>query len=316
VGKIVHHLYGDAFVDAMHRARERLNEVEVDRLRVKPVVKITGEFWAQLTEGDGNFNMFSFLEQEGAEVHVDAIGSWITYLLFQARARMEARKGLDFPYPDARWWELGKHLANEWKFGKKWLMLRLSEGAWNHLFARTARHMGGLTPRLVPQQEFARVAEPFYNPLARGGEGHLEVAKNVHYTTHGLCHMVLALKPFGCMPSTQSDGVQSAVVNRFAEMIFLSIETSGEGDMHAYSRVQMALAEARIKAKLEFEEALAGTGKNLDEIKAFIAERRQLRSPLYPIPRRQGIAGVAANFVVHVSNLMDGKARLAEICEL
>ena len=27
--------------------------VEVDRTRVKPIVKITGEFWAQLTEGDG-----------------------------------------------------------------------------------------------------------------------------------------------------------------------------------------------------------------------------------------------------------------------
>ena len=25
--------------------------------------------------------------------------------------------------------------------------------------------------------------------------------------------MVLSLKPFGCMPSTQSDGAQSAVVN-------------------------------------------------------------------------------------------------------
>ena len=42
--------------------------IEVDRLRVKPVVKITGEFWAQTTEGDGNFRMFEFLEREGAQV--------------------------------------------------------------------------------------------------------------------------------------------------------------------------------------------------------------------------------------------------------
>ena len=40
--------------------------IEVDRLRVKPIVKITGEFWAQTTEGDGNFHMFEFLEREGA----------------------------------------------------------------------------------------------------------------------------------------------------------------------------------------------------------------------------------------------------------
>ena len=38
--------------------------------------------------------------------------------------------------------------------------------------------------------------------------------------------MVLSLKPFGCMPSTQSDGVQAAVIAHFPDMIFLPIETS------------------------------------------------------------------------------------------
>jgi predicted nucleotide-binding protein (sugar kinase/HSP70/actin superfamily) len=313
LGKVLNHLYAEDFLNVMHFARERLNQVEVDRTRVKPIVKVTGEFWAQLTEGDGNFNMFTFLEQEGAQVDVEPIGCWVTYLLSQARANADAKKGLDAPYPGVRWWELKKQLANEWKFRKKWLLLRLSEGIWNRQHARTARHLGGLTHRLVSQSDLARVAHPFYHSLARGGEGHLEVGKNVYYTTHGLCHMVLALKPFGCMPSSQSDGVQSAVVNRFREMIFLPIETSGEGEINAHSRVQMALGDAKIKAKAEFEQALASTGKKLDDIKAYIAEHRQLRSPLYPVKRRRGIAGVAANFVLHVSNLMDGNARLARL---
>jgi predicted nucleotide-binding protein (sugar kinase/HSP70/actin superfamily) len=313
LGKVLNHLYAEDFLNVMHFARERLNQVEVDRTRVKPIVKVTGEFWAQLTEGDGNFNMFTFLEQEGAQVDVEPIGCWVTYLLSQARANADAKKGLDAPYPGARWWELKEQLANEWKFRKKWLLLRLSEGIWNRQHARTARHLGGLTHRLVPQRDLARVAHPFYHSLARGGEGHLEVGKNVYYTTHHLCHMVLAVKPFGCMPSSQSDGVQSAVVNRFREMIFLPIETSGEGEINAHSRVQMALGEAKIKAKAEFEQALASTGKKLDDIKAYIAEHRQLRSPLYPVKRRRGIAGVAANFVLHVSNLMDGNARLAKL---
>lgn len=313
LGKVLNHLYAEDFLKVMHLARERLNQVEVDRTRVKPIVKVTGEFWAQLTEGDGNFNMFTFLEQEGAQVEVEPIGCWVTYLLYQARANTDAKKGLDAPYPDARWWELKQQLANEWKFRKKWLLLRLSEGIWNRQYARTARHLGGLTHRLVSQRDLARVAHPFYHSLARGGEGHLEVGKNVYYTTRHLCHMVLAVKPFGCMPSSQSDGVQSAVVNRFREMIFLPIETSGEGEINAHSRVQMALGEAKIKAKAEFEQALASTGKKLDEIKAYIAEHRQLRSPLYPVPRRRGIAGVAANFVLHVGNLMDGNARLGNL---
>ena len=313
LGKVLHHLYAEDFLNVMHFARERLNQVEVDRTRVKPIVKVTGEFWAQLTESDGNFNMFTFLEQEGAQVDVEPIGCWVTYLLSQARANTDAKKGLDAPYPGARWWELKEQLANEWKFRKKWLLLRLSEDIWNRQHARTARHLGGLTHRLVSQSDLARVAHPFYHSLARGGEGHLEVGKNVYYTTHGLCHMVLALKPFGCMPSSQSDGVQSAVVNRFREMIFLPIETSGEGEINAHSRVQMALGDAKIKAKAEFEQALASTGKKLDDIKAYIAEHRQLRSPLYPVKRRRGVAGVAANFVLHVSNLMDGNARLAKL---
>jgi predicted nucleotide-binding protein (sugar kinase/HSP70/actin superfamily) len=313
LGKILDHLYGEAFLRVMHLARERLNGVEVDRTRVKPIVKITGEFWAQLTEGDGNFNMFAFLEREGAQVHVEPIGSWITYLLYQARDSSEAKKGLDAPYSAARWWELKEQLANEWKFRKKWLLLRLCESSWNRQYARTARHLGRLAHCLAPQNELARVAHPFYNSLARGGEGHLEVGKNVYYTTHGLCHMVLALKPFGCMPSSQSDGVQSAVVNRFRKMIFLPIETSGEGEINAHSRVQMALGEAKIKAKDEFDKALASTGKKLDEIKAYVAEHRQLRSPFYPVPNRRGITGIAANFVLHVSNLIDGKVRLAKL---
>ena len=85
--------------------------------------------------------------------------------------------------------------------------------------------LGGITHHLVPQKELADLAHPFYNQFARGGEGHLEVGKNVYYTVHKLCHMVLALKPFGCMPSSQSDGVQSAVINKFKDMIFLPIET-------------------------------------------------------------------------------------------
>jgi predicted nucleotide-binding protein (sugar kinase/HSP70/actin superfamily) len=312
-GKILDHLYSSEFAVQMQEARRCLDKVEVDHTRVKPVVKIVGEFWAQLTEGDGNFNMFSFLESEGAQVHVDSIGGWISYLLRQSRIGMESRKGLDDPYPEARWWEPGKRLANLWKYRRKWSLLLLSEVLWSYLYARTSRHLGGITPRLLSQRELARLAHPFYHSLARGGEGHLEVGKNVYYTTKGLCHMVLALKPFGCMPSSQSDGVQSAVVNRFPEMIFLPVETSGEGEINAHSRVQMALGEARVKARAEFDAALASSGKSLDEIRDYAARHPSLRSPFYPIPRRQGITGTAANFVLHVSDLIDGRAALARL---
>jgi hypothetical protein len=117
--------------------------------------------------------------------------------------------------------------------------------------------------------------------------------------------MVLALKPFGCMPSTQSDGVQSRVVNKFKDMIFLPIETSGEGEVNAHSRVQMALAEAKSKARAEFDTVLTQTGKSLDDLREYVEGHPKLKRGLYKVPHRDGIAGTAAQFALHVSDLMD-----------
>ena len=62
---------------------------------MKPVVKIIGEFWAQTTEGDGNFHMFEFLEREGAQVLVEPIGTWVMYMMYQVKARSLARRSLE-----------------------------------------------------------------------------------------------------------------------------------------------------------------------------------------------------------------------------
>jgi predicted nucleotide-binding protein (sugar kinase/HSP70/actin superfamily) len=307
--KVYDHLYGKDYVNAIAACREKLNSIEVDRLRVKPVVKITGEFWAQTTEGDGNFNMFRFLEREGAQVMVEPIATWVAYMMHVAGLGAQSRKNAEAPYRNPKWWELQKHLANDWKLRKKMLSLGIGEAMWTHFYHRVAGKMGGITHHLVPQQELTRLAQPYYHGLARGGEGYMEVGKNIYYSTHHLCHMVLALKPFGCMPSSQSDGVQSAVINRFKEMIFLPIETSGEGEVNAHSRVQMALGEAKAKARGEFEAALRSTGKRLEEIKEYVAENPELRRPFYHVPHREGIAGTAAQFVLHVSDRMDGRMR-------
>jgi predicted nucleotide-binding protein (sugar kinase/HSP70/actin superfamily) len=180
---------------------------------------------------------------------------------------------------------------------------------WSYFYHRAIKHTGGLTHKLVPQAELSRLANPFYHQLARGGEGYMEVGKNVYYTVNHLCHMVLALKPFGCMPSTQSDGVQSAVINKFKDMIFLPVETSGEGEVNAHSRVQMALGEAKVKARMEFDSVLKSTGKRLEDVREYVSEHPELRRPFYHVPHRPGIAGTAAQFVAHVSDRMDRDSR-------
>jgi predicted nucleotide-binding protein (sugar kinase/HSP70/actin superfamily) len=308
-GKVYENLYGKPYVDALEQCRARIDAVEVDRTRVKPLVKITGEFWASLTEGDGNFNMFHFLEREGAQVMVEPVATWVAYLLCQAKAKTLKNKEVKLHHARLPWYAFGRKMKLDLSCEARILGFTVGEIMWSYFYHRVGRKLGGLAHRLVDQRELARLAEPFYNRFARGGEGHLEVGKNVYYTVHHRCHMVLALKPFGCMPSSQSDGVQSAVINKFKDMIFLPIETSGEGEVNAHSRVQMALGEAKVKARAEFDRVLGSTGKSLQDIKDYVVEHGELRRPFYHVPHREGIAGEAAQFVLHVSDRMDEDRR-------
>ncbi len=312
LGKFLHQLYGDEIMAALREVRDRFAAIPVDRTRVKPIVKITGEFWAQTTEGDGNFNMFRFLEKEGAQVVVEPIGTWICYLMHQVVQQARDEKGLKDGAVLPPTWRLDKHLKMNLTMYKKIAQIKIAERIFKREYNRIIDALGSIGHHLVDQYELQRLGHPYYNSRASGGEGHLEVAKNIYYSHKGLAHMVLALKPFGCMPSTQSDGAQSAVMSHYKDMIFLPIETSGEGDVNAHSRVQMALGEAKAKTKLEFKAALESTGRTLEEIRAYVEEHPELKSPMYKVPHNEGVVGIAANFVRHVAELMKAEHKPVE----
>jgi predicted nucleotide-binding protein (sugar kinase/HSP70/actin superfamily) len=301
IGKFVKQLKGEDYVPHLRRCRDRFNEVEIDRLRVKPIVKITGEFWAQTTEGDGNFNMFNFLQREGAQVLVEPIGTWIMYMIHQVVQKYKDLKGLDEGAVLPPIWKLGTRARIEWTYRQKVAKLKLAEAVFKGEYHKIVDALGGVAHRLADQYELQRIGHPFYNSRAGGGEGHLEVAKNIYYSNKDLAHMVLSLKPFGCMPSTQSDGAQSAVVSNFKDMIYLPVETSGEGEINAHSRVQMALGEAKNKAKKEFAEALQRTGLTLAECRAWVEAHPETKRPMYRVPHTKGMVGTAANFAMHIA---------------
>ncbi|MFQ5328417.1 MAG: activator of (R)-2-hydroxyglutaryl-CoA dehydratase [Thermodesulfobacteriota bacterium] len=304
VGKFISQLYGDDYTAGLRHVAERLNTIEIDPFRVKPVVKITGEFWAQTTEGDGNFNMFAFLEKEGAEADISPISNWISYLLHKAKQSAHDRRGLCKDGATApEKWEIKKRLGHFKRFKKKELMLGLTEKIFSREYRRYIKALGGTAHDLIDQAELERLAHRFYHSRSDGGEGHLEVAKNIYYTEKELAHMVLSLKPFGCLPSTQSDGVQAAVVSHYKKMIFLPIETSGEGEINAHSRVQMALGEAKTKARKEFKEVLEKSGFTLEELKAYVESHPDMKRPLYHLPHYKGVTGRAARFVKHVAEV-------------
>ena len=306
VWRYLDQLLNQRYVQAMRRVGERLRRIPCDPLRVKPIVKITGEFWAQRTEGDGNFRMLRFLESEGAEALPEPIGTWIDYLIHQAKQTLQdEREVLDPTWAAgrvhtgrlSRVWQALKH---PWRYARMALAGRLLRRECERL--RRPVHYAIST---VPDQaELERLAHPFYHSRLRGGEGHLEVGKSIYYTTRRGCHMVLSLKPFGCLPSTQSDGVQAAVVSRYPDILFLPVETAGEGQINAYSRVQMALGDARQAARHEFDTVLRQAGYARTQIERYLDRHPELTNPLGPVPHYRGVAGRAANLVLHVARLM------------
>jgi len=304
VSKFIDQILGDYYIETVYEIKEKFNAIKVDRTRMKPIVKITGEFWAQTTEGDGNFNMFPFLEREGAQLLVEPIATWILYMLHQAKEVNKDEEGLDIGKDLNENLSLKEKLALKKKFKQNMFVLGLAERIFEREYNRVRKALDNMPHEIVDQKILKDLAHKFYNSRVEGGEGHLEVGKSIYYTINNLCHMVLSLKPFGCMPSTQSDGVQSVVTSVYKDMIFLPIETSGEGDVNAHSRVQMALGEAKAKAKNEYNDCLAKTGYSLEEIKAFVETREDLQKPFFKVSHRKGIAGVGANFILDVAELM------------
>lgn len=268
-------------VPVLLACKKRLGEVEVDRRKVKPRVSIIGEFWAMTTEGDGNYQLQRFLEQEGAEVEIQLVTAWLLYMIWESRHDTERRaelRGTDDERKGLEGVDVRKKMATLWA----------AERAVRGLFSFTSALMGLRDYHLPDMDELAKVANEFYDNMLRGGEGHMEVGKLILNTMHNKVNMTVSVKPFGCMPSSSvSDGVQSLITEMYPQAIFLPIETTGDGAVNVYSRIQMQLFKARQAAKKEVDEALALYG--LDEATyAELASDQRYRDPMHRSPHKAG----------------------------
>src|SRR5262249_35662789 len=126
------------------------------------------------------------------------------------------------------------------------------------------------------------IVHEYYNTDVRGREGHMEVGKLIMNVVHAKAHMTLSVKPFGCMPSAGvSDGVQTAITEKFPGTIFCPVETSGDGRVNFYSRVQMYLFKAKHAAQAEYERALQENGVTREQVAAYLDANPKVRSPFY-----------------------------------
>jgi predicted nucleotide-binding protein (sugar kinase/HSP70/actin superfamily) len=243
---------------ALRQIKADFAKISVDRTRVKPKVSIIGEFWAMTTEGDGNYKLQQFLEQEGAEVEVQPVAAWVLYLVWSAQYDLNQR--LDLGGIDEKDGAGSKFALEGVNTRKSFIKLKVADLVLRKLFHHYSKKIGLFNYHLPNLDEISNLSKKYYDNNLRGGEGHMEVGKLVANVIHNKVNMTLSVKPFGCMPSSGvSDGVQSKMVEKFPEAIFLPIETSGDGAVNVYSRIQMQLFKAKQKAQSEFEQALEKT---------------------------------------------------------
>jgi len=102
------------------------------------------------------------------------------------------------------------------------------------------------------------------------------------------------------MPSAGvSDGVQSAITEKFPGTIFCPVETSGDGRVNFYSRVQMYLFKAKKAAVAEYERSLEASGVTKNEVKAFLDANPRYASSLHKAPHVY--SGNCADIVAEVA---------------
>ncbi len=271
----------DYFTKALREVKTMWDTIEVDRLQVKPKVKVTGEFWLQTHEGDGNYNIKHWLEQEGSENIPPPIAIWLDYLLH------------------CRIWDMEEKKETIRKFALKHGLLRAAARLYHHTYDRFRKALGELPYELPDQHEIKALAAPFYHFGLRGGEGHMLVGKALYAYHHKKAHMVCEPSPYSGRPNTMSIGSMANVLGQYPDLLYAPIEIKGDAEVHALSRCQMILTEAKRRAQTEFEQAMEKHGLTVEMIRAYEARHPEVRRATYRVPHN-GYAGTAANYVHHL----------------
>jgi len=277
------HLTTPYFARALREVHRKFAAIEVDRLRVKPIVKITGEFYLQTVEGDPNYNIHRWLEAEGAEVYPAAVTVWMDYLLRLGLQRFEDYSGI----------ERGARL----KLGAG----RAVQAIYRWTFDRLRGALGDLTREMPRQLELRKLAAPYFHSRLDGGEGDMLVGKALWAHQKKKAHMICELSPYSCMPNTMSIGAMAGVVGKYPDLLYAPLEIKGDAEVHALSRCQMILTEAKKRAQREFDAVLEATRLTVDEVRGYLDANPATRHATYRVPHHGVAAGTAANLVLHVA---------------
>jgi hypothetical protein len=90
------------------------------------------------------------------------------------------------------------------------------------------------------------------------------------------------------------------VIGKYPDLLYAPLEIKGDAEVHALSRCQMILTEAKKRAQREFEQVLERTDLSTIDLRAAVEADPRLKRATYRVPR-YGVAGTAANLALHIS---------------
>lgn len=188
----------------------------------RPVVHIMGEFWAKTTDGEGNYNLFRFIEDEGGVVSNETLTDWLMHQIWRARwSQKETKKSKFITMTEIK--------------------LKVLEFMITTLFKSIAFILGEKI-HLSDHGKLAHEAKDYFDLHVDGGEDHMEVAHHIHIAKNKLADLIISVKPFTCLSSSGvSDGVQSKISDLYPQVEFIAVETNGDSATNFYSRIQLAM---------------------------------------------------------------------------
>ena len=92
----------------------------------------------------------------------------------------------------------------------------------------------------------------------------------------------------------------AGVLGRYPQILYAPLEIKGDAEVHALSRCQMVLTEARRRAQTEFEEVMEQTGLDMDTARERLEAIPETASAAWRVPHC-GATGTAANMLLHLA---------------
>ncbi|MGQ9733056.1 MAG: acyl-CoA dehydratase activase-related protein, partial [Candidatus Zipacnadales bacterium] len=205
---------------AMRRARERFDNVKVDRSEPKPIIGLVGEFYIR-ANAFSNQTLIERLEDLGAEVWSAPVYEWFLYRNF--RRSMRAKLVGDW----------GLYIKNELKDR----VMKRDEHRLLEPFIGLLRN--AYEP---PTLQVLGYASDYVHHSFEG-EAIMTVGKAIDFARKGLCGVV-AVMPFTCMPGTISNALMKRVRNNEDGLPFLNMVYDGLEQATAATRLEAFVHQA------------------------------------------------------------------------